>query len=203
MIYLVCIMAVYVPLLQQYLARPPCAAPSSSIALPDGLRNELEAQHLEVATDTLANGNCGIDAFGISLIEEANRNRALYCTNKYKKFLAASRIATARCAHLRSMALHWMENHADDIVWDGMSFKDLAVMMAGRVGSSTYAEVIKSVATDKEWIDCSCLLALTCYFSVDVLIFQEGMDPRILRSSLMGTTPLGMLRMAMANDYHS
>ena len=77
------VMAVYVPLLQQYLARPPCAAPSSSIALPDGLRNELEAQHSEVATDTLANGNCGIDAFGISLIEEANRNRALYCTNKY------------------------------------------------------------------------------------------------------------------------
>ena len=95
-----------------------------------------------------------------------------------------------------------MDTHADDVVWDGMVFKDLAVMMAGWVEGSAYAEVIKSVATDKDWVDCSCLLALACEFSVDVLIFQEGMGPAIVGCSLMGITPFGMLTIAMVNDRH-
>ena len=167
-------------------------------------KNELDAQHLEAAADTVADGNCGLDGFGISLIDEATHNRALYSTNKYKKFRAASKRPNEKVDHLRSVARQWMETHAEDMVWDGMPFKDLAVMMAGRKGraSSTYVEVIKSIATDKEWIDCSCLLALACHFVVDVLIFQEGMDPVIVGCSLMEKAPFGMLTMAMVNDHH-
>ena len=185
-------MPVYVPHLQQYATRPPCARPSSGISAPEGLIQELAAQHLELADDTHGGGNCGPHAFGISLMDEASHNRSLHVTHRFKKCREHSKTPQMLIHYLRSVASHHMAEIADAKVWDQMPFKTLAVAMAG-VPGSTYGDLIRSVAKDTEWID---------GVDVDVLIFQMGMDPCILGCSLMGKTPLGMLKIAMINDYH-
>ena len=94
-----------------------------------------------------------------------------------------------------------MEHNADTLVWDGMPFKTLAVSMAG-VRGRNYGDQIRVSSTDREWIDCSCLLALAYGFTVDDLVFQEGMDPAIVGCSGMGITSLALVQVAMVNDLH-
>ena len=74
-------------------------------------------------------------------------------------------------------------------------------MMAG-VAGRTFADQVRCVSTDKEWIDCSCLLALACFFHVDVVIFQAGVEPAMLGTSMMGANPYAVLSLAMVNDVH-
>ena len=118
-------MAVYVPL-PQYVRRALCGRPTSQIHAPERLVNDLEVQHLELAADTKAEGNCGPHGFGISLIDEATNNRALRVTARYKRFLTRSKKPQVIIYHLRSVASHWMENNADTVMWDDMLFRTLA-----------------------------------------------------------------------------
>ena len=52
---------------------------------PESLRQELAKQGQDIV-DTVADGNCGLDAFGHGLASVASRNRRLYNTAAYKAF---------------------------------------------------------------------------------------------------------------------
>ena len=66
---------------------------------PESLRQELLKQGQDIV-DTVADGNCGLDAFGHGLASVASRNRRLYQTEAYKKF------SKAKTAGHGSMMLH-------------------------------------------------------------------------------------------------
>ena len=74
-------------------------------------------------------------------------------------------------------------------------------MMAGEPGR-TFGEQIRMVSTSGAWIDCSFLLALACVFNVDIIIFQNKMEPTLLGCSMLGMTPLAAIPIAMVNDMH-
>ena len=169
--------------------------------MPCPLRRHLDAEGLDAADDTADNGNCGLSGFGISLRVTAAVTKSLYVTSKYKKFLGASKTPQTSVDHLRCVASKWMDSNADTVVWEGMSFKTVAVSMSGIAGR-TYGDAINSVSRDREWVDCACFLALSCYFAVDTLILQSGADPLIVGCSLMGEVPLAMVTLAMVNDFH-
>jgi hypothetical protein len=115
--------------------------------------------------------------------------------------MAASKTPQGTIDHLRCVASKWMDSHAETVVWENMSFKTVAVSMSGIEGR-TYGDVIHSVSKDREWVDCACFLALSCYFKVDTLILQSDADPLIVGCSLMGEVPLAMVTLAMVNDFH-
>ena len=58
------------PLLPTYLDRRPFNRPEVSIACPDGLTLALAQQSLIPVLDTRADGNCGIHAFILSLVDK-------------------------------------------------------------------------------------------------------------------------------------
>ena len=178
-----------------------CLAPSAGIAIPPQLAAEVHAQGLELAEDTRTDGNCGVHAFGIGLIEEAKHSADLSKTARYKTFFKSNRSSDGMLQHLRSGASTWMKSNGTRIVWEGMPYNRLAVMMAG-VSGRTFADQVRCVSTYKEWIDCSCLLSLACFFHVDVVIFQEGVEPAMLGTSMMDATPFAVLPLAMVNDVH-
>ena len=91
--------------------------------------------------------------------------------------------------------------HLDTPVGDGTNFKDIAVAMAGLPGR-TYGDQCNVAAKDREWIDCSVLLALACVYSVDVVVHQQNQRPAMLGPSMMQKSPLARVNIAMINDVH-
>ena len=159
-------------ILHGYVERARCPTPSAGIWIPAQLADEVRLQGLDLDQDTCTNGNCGVHGFGIGLIEAAKHSADLSRTAKYKAFLKASRSSDGILQHLRRVASTWMQANGNLIVWEGMPYNRLAVMMAG-VAGRTFADQVRCVSTDKEWIDCSCLLVL--YGRAWTLLFITSM----------------------------
>jgi hypothetical protein len=47
----------------------------------------------------------------------------------------------------------------------------------------TFPQHINRVSCDRDWIDASMVNALACTYSVDTLVWQDGMDPMIVGTS--------------------
>ena len=56
---------------------------ASAIPPPEDLRRQLAQQGQDIV-DTVTDGNCGLDAFGLGLASVASRNQVLYNTYAYK-----------------------------------------------------------------------------------------------------------------------
>ena len=74
------------PLLPRYRIIPRCATPSAGIRLPEALRAEIKLQGLEVIEETVTDGNCGLHAFGLGLLEAGAHTRLL-CDYKIQGIL--------------------------------------------------------------------------------------------------------------------
>ena len=189
------------PLLPQYMERACEGIPLAGMAIPDGLAQILRANGL-IWTDTVTDGNCGLHAFGQSLLDVAKRNKQLYTSNKFKAFLENSKLNKNMILHLRQIASKWMMDNADVEVWGGMPFKHLATAMA-HDATLPFGAHVQRVTTDKEWIDASVLHALGCVFRVDVVILQETVEPTFVGFSLLDTgVTLSLVPVAMENDRH-
>ena len=109
---------------------------------------------------------------------------------------------------VRKRGADWMEENAGCIMWEGMKYRDLALMMASNPHVS-YGVHVASMRADCEWIDASMLHALCCVFSVDAAVFQPTGDPMIVGKSLEGDTAgahqvraLDTIPIALVNDKH-
>lgn len=198
-----CLMFPVFPLLQCYVEKKRCAQPSQSIPVPPELARVLFVNGQSVDHGTARNGNCGVDAFGISLHAVSSKAKQLRATAVYKRFLATRKSSTS-INHLRSVGHEWMENNGDVDVWSGMRFKDLALTMSSH--EENYRQHLERMARDREWVDASFIHALGVVFHVDVQIWQEHMEPAIVGHSLMlsdsPTEPYALLNIAMVNDLH-
>ena len=131
--------SVALPHLLVYTKRRRATPPTHGMQCPPGLQAALLHNGLEVDNDTESNGNCGVDAFGRCLIQTARRNKALASTNAYKQLHKNSKSTQVMINHLRSVARKWMEANGSLTLWEGMTFQQLAVYMAG-LGARTYAD---------------------------------------------------------------
>ena len=162
-------MAARLPLLLTYSARPrqlqPC---DSAVHCPPRLVAELAAHDLDVAHDTLCDGNCGLHGFAISLLGVGKRYAALCNTSAFKKFHTYCRDPSDMVAYLRDLAMSWLLAHGDDEVWDNLTVRQLAISMGSFKG--LFADYVKHMRQDKIWIDALVLHALACIFKVDVAV---------------------------------
>ena len=199
------VMAARLPLLLTYTTRPrqlqPC---DSAVHCPPRLVAELAANGLELAHDTLCDGNCGLHGFAISLLDRGKRYAALCTTSAFKKFHKYRRDPSAMVAYLRDLAMSWLLAHGDDEVWDNLTVRQLAISMGSFKGR--FADYVEHMRQDKIWIDALVLHALACMFKVDVAVWQTGMDQTLVgvstlpKNENLGTVPL--LVIAMVNDLH-
>ena len=133
---------------------------------------------LELAHDTLTDGNCGLHAFAISLLDGGKRYAALYNTSAFKKFHKYRRDPSAMVAYLRDLAMTWLLAHGDDEVWDNLTVRQLAISMGAFTGR--FADYVEHMRQDKIWIDALVLHALACMFKVDLAVWQPGMDQTLV-----------------------
>ena len=142
--------------------------------------------------------------------QKAASNSVLRAANTYKTILAAhlKKPLSEVMITLRKMGVDWMRRHGDMPVWDGMTFKVLAMSMSG-VPKGTYGMHCATLETDKEWIDASLMHALGCVFRVDVALWQEGADVTMVGHSLarlangvVSSEALDMIPIALVNDLH-
>ena len=80
--------------------------------------------------DTLADGNCGIHAFFLSLCDFVRQSLFMKRSAAWKRLSAVMPNTADTIQHLRKVAVDWMADHADAAVWDGMTFRDLACQMS-------------------------------------------------------------------------
>ena len=134
--------------------------------------------------------------------------KALSRTSQYKRLSKdLNTQTTAKVLQaVRALAVTWMQANGDYSVWEGMPLRTLTMHMAWDT-SLSYGQHLVSMGTDKEWIDATMLNALGCVFSVDVAVWQDGVDPLLVGHSTgpadrSGEPALDLIHVAMVNDLH-
>ena len=100
--------------------------PQHVIPCPVGLTAVLGQNDLGVDHSTLADGNCCLHAFSISLHASARIYPSLAKTTAFKR-LAQHRTPEAQIDHLRYVAQTELAKCRGTIMWDGMTYEQLVV----------------------------------------------------------------------------
>ena len=146
----------------------------------------------------------------IGVCDCALRNPRVRALNVYKELSKTRSRAPLSdvLLYIRKIGADWMEKNAGCIMWEGMRYRDLALMMANNPDVS-YGVHVASMRADCEWIDASMLHALCCVFSVDAAVFQPVGDPMFVGRSMEGDKAgahqggaLDTIAIALANDKH-
>ena len=173
-------MSVLVPFLVQC-ADKRCGVPSPVVDAPELVR-WLAQNQLRLCLDTVADGNCGIHAFYLSLVDFVRHSPGLKTSAAWKQLSKTTSRTADVIQHLRGVAVKWMQKNADIEVWDGMTFRELACKMSHL--QEPYNQHLDRMATDGEWVDASVIHALACAFQVDVAIWQRNQDPMLIGYAL-------------------
>ena len=177
-----------------------CGAPGP-VARAPGLVQWLAQNQLRLCEETVADGNCGVHAFFLSLADFARHTPGLKTSNSWKQLSKATKTTAQLIKHLRGVAVTWMTDNADTSVWDGMRFRDVACQMSHL--QEPYDMHLRRMSSDREWVDASVIHALACVFRVDVAIWQAHADPMLVGHSLLSQGPAaGLLPIALHNDHH-
>ena len=160
----------------------------SIISAPPQLVVWLAQNELILRKDTSRNGNCGIHAFTLSLVDAADRNPSLKATNKYKTLSALIKNRSTASQHvtnhMRGVAAKWMRDNPDLFVLDGMTFRKIALAMSHKA-DEPYDDHVRRMETNQEWVDASVIHALACAFGVDAAIWQVHDDPMFVGCSML------------------
>ena len=183
----------------QYCRQKPRYQPAGTC--PPELVSALGANDLEVANNTVTDGNCGLHAFALSLLDVGKRTHGIRTTHAFKKIVSLQKNVPALLTHLRGLATKWMVDHGDLDLWDGMTYSAMALHMSSVSGES-YSEYVKRMSVDKTWADVSLIHALACVFDVDVSIWQAQQEPALVGASLHEDGSRCLLAIALVNDYH-
>ena len=188
------------PFLIRYSSRSCQLTPPGGIQCPPELVNACAINSLAVIP-TVTDGNCGVDAFRLVVLDASNTSVALHdlaCIKSLKKAGGASE----QISHLRKKAVAWMAANRTAEMWEGMTFEFLALAMSQ--SSTGYAQHLQNMSEDKSWIDASVLHALGCVFKVNVVITQSNSDPAFVGFSLSENSPAphAYVTVALHNDRH-
>ena len=100
-----------VPLLSRYVDRR-IQLPGDGITCPSMLVQELKANHMEVDTNTVTDGQCGLHAFLISLHDARHRWPSVTRLNAWKNLMKL-RPLLSKLLHLREIAVMWLQKHSN------------------------------------------------------------------------------------------
>ena len=191
------------PLLPLYLSHAREAEPSPGLRMPDALIILLAENDLRHCAETDSSGNCGPHAFALGLADLARRCQALYKTNAYKLLTGKLKAGLpAYLDHLRHVAVQWLTNHGDEVLWERMLVKDLVLMMAS--ADETFGQYLQRMRKNSEWADASFLHALACHYRVDCIVWAEHGEPMLIGNALAKDSgqSFGYVPIAMVNDLH-
>jgi len=183
-------------------------APISSC--PASLQQLLAVNDMVLDDTTSRDGNCGISAFTISIMDASKSWGVLPGSNAKTQPATpeARRFACLRrCAHgqrvtqARAAGVEWLHANAGAKLWEGMTVSQLAWHVIGEVFSAYRVRMREP----GEWVDTVFLHALACAYGVTVLVFQNGCDPAILGPHLHEDLDRDcdvVVPVALVNDYH-
>lgn len=163
---------------------------------PPPSRSAKAAANLLEIVDTVTDGNCGLHAFLKSApaplrnMRSGNWARVSWGRN--------SGGDPAAFKVMRGLALEWVRKNSAQDLWEGTTIADIIRATTG----SSLDMYLDRMGKSGSWVDTVFLHALACSFGVDVIVFQEGMEPGLLGASLGGVKSLDMLPVALANDHH-
>ena len=159
--------------------------PASGTQLPHGqcpptLANQLAINGLVPDEQTDRIGNCGVDAFVRSLLNQPKlpHRSGQSQAGKNRTMLQRSR---AKAALARQVGVKWLADHGGDAIWEGMTI----ALLCETVSSTGFREYLTQMGRDGAWIDTAFLHGLGCAYEVDVMIFQTGMEPALVGISLL------------------
>ena len=110
--------------LARYTNEQPRTAPEHGIVCPAGLVAVLAQNGLQPDHSTLANGNCCLHSFCISLLASANTCTTLAKRSALKQ-LTNHRSADAQVDHLRLIAQAELAKQQHTVLWDGRTYQTL------------------------------------------------------------------------------
>ena len=153
---------------------------------------------------TSRDGNCGISAFCISIMDAMqSRSAKKNAATPWARRLGSLR----RCPHgqrvvqARAAGVEWLHANTNAKLWEGMTIARLVNHVSGENISAYRARM----RANGEWVDTVFLHALACVYGVTVLVFQDGCDPAILGPHLHEDLDQEcdvMVPVALVNDYH-
>ena len=135
-------------LLPQYATRSKSITPHQGLQCPPHLVAELSVNGLTPALDTLTNGSCCYSAFCISLME-ISRNSISLQRSKAFKVLRTMDTVERQIRHLRTVAQSTMKVLRLSVMWEGMTYEQLALIMNPDVES--WAALLEKVITENSW----------------------------------------------------
>ena len=110
--------AMHPPLLPMVASRPN-SRPTSGLLMPAEWRRELAQEGFDVCDETITDGNCGIHAFAIALLDAAEGDKGLASTSQCKQVRSLKGNVKELILHLRRSASKWMRVNVDTIVYGG------------------------------------------------------------------------------------
>jgi len=99
---------------------------------------------------------------------------------------------------LRTLAVTWIRNNSHNELWEGTTIADM-IRATTSQSLDTYLANMSKMGT---WVDTAFLHGLACSCHVDIIIFQEDMDPTLVGSSLAGGAVEALVPIALVNSFH-
>jgi hypothetical protein len=99
---------------------------------------------------------------------------------------------------LRTLAVTWIRKNAHKELWEGTTIAD----MIRATTSQSLEMYLANMSKMGTWVDTAFLHGLACSCHVDIIIFQEDMDPTLVGSSLAGGAVEALVPIALVNSFH-
>jgi hypothetical protein len=99
---------------------------------------------------------------------------------------------------LRTLVVTWIRTNALKELWEGITIADMISATTSR-SLDIYLANIGKMGT---WVDTAFLHGLACSCHLDIIIFQEGMDPTLVGSSFAGEAVEALVPIAIVNSFH-
>lgn len=152
-----------------------------------------------MVVDTVTDGNCGLHAFlkGTLSMQELRAKRS----EPWASFAKHQRdgAITKAFRQMRDMATEWIKQNLRSEIWPGFCLADL-IRTTSTAG--TVERYLESMSRTGCWADTTFMHALASSCNVDVIVFQDTMEPALLGSSLGGNEALCVIPIALVNNFH-
>ena len=139
---------------------------------PASLQELLAVNNMVLDDTTSRDGNCGISAFTISIMDamKSRSTKKQAATPEARRFGSLRRCPHGqRVAQARAAGVEWLHANASAKLWEGMTVTQLVSHVSGE-NMATYRTRMRG---NGEWVDTVFLHALACAYGVTVLVFQN------------------------------
>ena len=175
------------------------ALPAQCSDCPVALVHQLAVHSFRVDDSTVRDGNCGVHAFVISMLDQAARNSALRSNAAVGRLRRCNSVA-GMLKLGRTEALAWLQEHKHSILCEGMPIHRLCSVVSGK----SFSDYMASMSADCTWADTALMQGLACAYGADLCLFLDS-GPALLGQSLVQADRPSdnvMVPVALANDFH-